>query len=219
MYHMLIMLGAYFVSRATATDVPTTTPSICGLITEGYDHYPANLPITPILYKPPPPPSEAQGLVYSNLNVDEISERANIKPPSGNNVVAAAFVKTIGDVPGVSAVASGTIAISSDLKSLVSFDSKSFYFACVLSVGTAVAVQAVPCTIEVSSPELKDVVTYTIETSKLLLSKQNPMAKAVLPPSFGGVKTVTISIKSLLNKPLGAGILLMDDVEHKNNCV
>ncbi|KAK5738442.1 hypothetical protein LTR17_005970 [Elasticomyces elasticus] len=180
MDHILIVLATCFGLLATATDVPFTTPSICGLMTE-----------------------------------DEISKLANIKPQSGKNVVAAAFVKTIGDAPGVSLTASGTIAVSSDLQS---FDFKSFYFACVLSLGTAVAFQAVPCTITVSSPGVTDV-TYTIDASKLLLPQQNSMEKAVLPDSFKGVKIERISIKSLLNRPLGTGILLIDDVEHKNNCV
>ncbi|KAK4948444.1 hypothetical protein LTR10_012978 [Elasticomyces elasticus] len=120
MYHMLIVLATCFVLLATATDVPTTTPSICGLMIE-----------------------------------DEVSKLANIKPQSGNKVVAAAFVKTIDDDPGVSLRASGTIEVGSG--NLVSFDFISFYFACVLSLGTAAAVQAVPCTVQVSSPGVKDV--------------------------------------------------------------
>ncbi|KAK5738441.1 hypothetical protein LTR17_005969 [Elasticomyces elasticus] len=184
-------------------------------MTEGFDYKKGDPPVLPELPNPPDTPD--QGLVYSGWNIDEFAETADIIPQSKPNTISTFVTNTVLD-GAVSLAATGSISIGSGLKS---FDFISFYFACILPHGTAAVALAQPCTVRVTSPDVSDA-TFTIEKTNLL-AKDN-MQKALLPDRFKGVKSATITLEAV--KPLGAvplpgtaGVLFVDDVEHRNNCL
>ncbi|KAK5726049.1 hypothetical protein LTR15_004241 [Elasticomyces elasticus] len=245
MHSMLEVVGIGFLLLTTATSVPTTKPpSTCGLVmTEGvskdpmfdmFDYKKGSSPITPELPNPPDTPD--QGLVYTGWNIDvrrlsirvgqrqrltrhkEFAETADIIPESEHKTLAAFVTNTIVNGAGVSLAATGSISIGPGLES---FDFISFYFACILPDGTAVVALAQPCTIRVTSPDVEDA-TFTLEQTNLLA--KDHMQKAVLPDRFKGVKSATITLETV--KPLGAvplpgtaGVMFVDNVEHRNNCL
>ncbi|KAK5684883.1 hypothetical protein LTS10_002958 [Elasticomyces elasticus] len=217
MYQMLEVFTVGFLLLATATSVPTAnTASTCGFtMTETFDTVKGNSPVTPEL--PNPPPNPDQGLVYSGWNIDEFAETADIIPQSKPNTLAAFVTSTIVNGAGVSLAATGSISIGPGLKS---FKFISFYFASILPDGTAAVALAQPCTVRVTSKGVSDA-TFTIEKTNLL-AKDN-MQKAVLPDRFWGVEKVTITLETV--RPLGAvplpgtaGVLFVDNIEHRNNC-
>ncbi|KAK5727779.1 hypothetical protein LTR17_012437 [Elasticomyces elasticus] len=217
MHSMLEIVGVGFLLLQTVTSVPTTkTPSTCGLVmTEGFDYKKGDPPVLPEL--PNPPSNPDQGLVYTGWNIDEFAETADIIPQSKPNTLAAFVTNTIVNGAGVSLAATGSISIGPGVKS---FDFRSFYFASILPDGTAAVALAQPCTVRVTSPGVSDA-TFTIEKTNLL-AKDN-MQKAVLPDRFWGVEKATITLETV--RPLGAvplpgtaGVLFVDNVEHRNNC-
>ncbi|KAK3651675.1 hypothetical protein LTR56_005483 [Elasticomyces elasticus] len=218
MYPMLEIVGVGFLLLQTVTSVPTTkTPSTCGLVmTEGFDYKKGDPPVLPEVPNPPDTPD--QGLVYTGWNIDEFAPTADMIPQSEPNTLAAFITNTIVNGAGVSLKPTGSISIGPDLES---FDFISFYFACILPDGTTAVALSQPCTVKVTSPDVEDV-TFTIVKTDLVA--QDNMQKAVLPATFKGVKSVTITLETV--KPLGAvslpgtaGVMFVDNVEHRNNCL